>query len=308
MPMGTTRRSRPWPHPHLVVLAGLLMVSGALTIGPATPSTAGAAPRTTYYLSLGDSLVQGYQPGVPNGSETLHGYPNRLVVDVAKTYRLTLENYGCGGATSSTILYTDGCRPGGLANDGVHYPDEPQATAAIAFIKAHRGHIGLITISIGWNDFDSCVGMTAPAACVGATLPAIRTNLLALSTQLRAAAGSSTPIVATTYSDPDLADWLEGSTGKEAARAWITELRDEVNPTFVNAYAHAKVKLIDLTAAYGTYVPWSKVVDLAPYGRIPFAVAQICKLSWMCRIRNEEASSQGYALIASEIAKYYLHR
>ena len=283
------------------------MGGAMVAVGTARASSEVRLPKASYYLSLGDSLVQGYQPGYPDGSETLHGYPDRLVADVASKYRLTLENYGCGGATSSSILYTDGCRPGGLANDGVQYPDVPQATAALAFIKAHHGHIGLITISIGWNDFDSCVGVTAPAACVGATLPGIRTNLLALSAQLRAAAGASTPIVATTYSDPDLADWLEGATGKAAARAWIGELRNVVNPTFASAYAPAKVKLIDVTTAYGTYVPWSKVVELAPYGRIPFAVAQICKLTWMCRIRNEEASSLGYALIASQIAKYYLH-
>ena len=133
-------------------------------------------------------------------------------------------NYGCGGATSASILYADGCRPAGLANNGVHYPNEPQSVAAVAFIKAHKGHIGLISLSIGWNDFDSCVGMADPNACVTPTLAAMKANLEVLASHLRAAAGASTPIVAMTYSDPDLADWLLGPTGQVTARQWITEL------------------------------------------------------------------------------------
>ncbi len=287
----------------LLALSACVLALGTRTAIPAS----GATPRS-YYLSLGDSLAQGYQPGFTDGSETLHGYSNRVVTDVARKYRLTLENYGCGGATSDSILYTDGCRPGGLANNGVAYPTEPQSVAAVAFITAHRGHIGLITLSIGWNDFDACVGMADPNACVTPTLALMQANLEVLASNLRSAAGRSTPIVAMNYSDPDLADWLLGTAGQATARQWVSELRSDVNPTFDKAYRATGITVLNITKAYGTYVPWSTEVQLAPYGTIPFAVAQICKNTWMCKVRNEDASNYGYALIASRIAKYLLQR
>ncbi len=291
------------------VLALVLALSTfALALGMRAPVRASAATARSYYLSLGDSLAQGYQPGYADGSETLHGYSNRVVTDVARRYHLTLENYGCGGATSASVLYSDGCRPGGLANNGVRYPAEPQSVAAVDFIRAHKGHIGLITLSIGWNDFDSCVGMADPSQCVTPTLAAMQANLEVLASNLRAAVGPSTPVVAMNYSAPDLADWLLGSTGQVTARQWITELRSAVNPTFDRAYRAAGITVLNITKAYGTYVPWSVKENLAPYGTIPYAVAQICMNTWMCKIRNEDASNYGYALIASRIANYLLQR
>lgn len=287
----------------LIALSTCVLDLGTRTATPAS----GATPKS-YYLSLGDSLAQGYQPGYTDGSETLHGYSNRVVTDVARKYHLTLENYGCGGATSNSILYTDGCRPGGLANNGVRYPTMPQSVAAVDFIRAHKGHIGLITLSIGWNDFDSCVGMADPNACVTPTLALMQANLEVLASNLRSAAGASTPIVAMTYSDPDLADWLLGTTGQETARQWITEVRSAVNPTLDKAYRATRITVLNITKAYGTYVPWSTEVQLAPYGTIPYAVAQICEHTWMCKVRNEDANNFGYALIASRIATYLLQR
>jgi GDSL-like Lipase/Acylhydrolase family len=280
----------------------------AIVLGtPGAVPASGATPRL-FYLSLGDSLAQGYQPGYTDGSETLHGFSNRVVTDVAKKYRLVLENYGCGGATSASILYTDGCRYQGLANNGVAYPTKPQSVAAIAFIRAHRAHIGLISLSIGWNDFDSCVGMADPSSCVTPTLAAMQANLTILGKQLRAAAGAKVPIVAMTYSDPDLADWLQGTTGKETASEWITELRSYVNPAIVNAYRPSHVNVLDITTAYGTYVPWSDMVTTSSYGVIPYSVAQICKDTWMCKVGNEDANNFGYTLIANQIAKFLLRR
>jgi lysophospholipase L1-like esterase len=297
-----------WAAPRGVLVLVLAITATAAVLGTtATTRASGATPRS-YYLSLGDSLAQGYQPGYTGGTETLHGFSNMVVADVAKRYHLTLENYGCGGATSASILYTDGCRPGGLANNGVRYPTMPQSVAAVDFIRAHRGHIGLISLSIGWNDFDSCVGMADPSACVTPTLAAMEANLKVLASHLRGAAGAATPIVAMTYSDPDLADWLLGPTGKATAMQWVNELRHEVNPSIEAAYRATKITVLHVTEAYDTYAPWSAVVKLAPYGTIPKAVAMICEHTWMCKVRNEDANSLGYALIAGLISKYLLAR
>jgi lysophospholipase L1-like esterase len=287
----------------VVALGTCAVVLGARGVAAAS----GATPRS-YYLSLGDSNAQGYQPGFSGGVETLHGFSNRVVTDVDKKYHLTLENYGCGGATSNSVLYTNGCRPGGLANNGVAYPNQPQSVAAIDFIKAHAGHIGLITLSIGWNDFGACVGMGNPSSCVGPTLALMQANLTLLASQLRAAAGARTPIVAMTYCNPDLADWLLGSSGKTAASQWITELRSHVNPAIVKAFAAANISVLDMTKVYGTYVPWSHLVTIPQYGTVPYAVAQICEDTYMCKMRDEETNYKGYAVIASQVAKWLLDR
>jgi hypothetical protein len=61
----------------------------------------GATAERTYYVSVGDSYSIGYQPGV--GATT--GYAGY----VAKKTRLTLANFGCGGATTTSIIDTVGC-------------------------------------------------------------------------------------------------------------------------------------------------------------------------------------------------------
>jgi lysophospholipase L1-like esterase len=292
---------------------GALAVLIALSTCAVLVGTRGAAPAAgaisrSYYLSLGDSNAQGYQPGFSGGVETLHGFSNRVVTDVDKKYHLTLENYGCGGATSNSVLYTNGCRPGGLANNGVAYPNEPQSVAAIDFIKAHEGHIGLITLSIGWNDFGSCVGMGDPSSCVGPTLPLMQSNLTLLASRLREAAGAKTPILAMTYIDPDLADWLQGASGKTAASQWITELRSRVNPAIVRAFTSANIAVLDMTKAYGTYVAWSHTVTIPTYGKVPYAVAQVCEDTYMCKERDEETNYKGYAVIATQVARWLLAR
>jgi lysophospholipase L1-like esterase len=292
---------------RLMVALVLSLGTCAVLVGPTGSPRAEGATARLFYLSLGDSLAQGYQPGYTNGSETLHGYSNRVVTDVAKKYRLTLLNYGCGGATSASILYSDGCRQDGLANGGVEYPNQPQSVAAIGFLRAHRGHIGLITLSIGWNDFGSCVGNYDPGSCVGPTLAPMQANLTRLAAQLRAAAGATAPIVAMTYSDPDLVDWFNGAAGQASAMAWINELRFGVNPAIVKAFGSARIPVLDITKAYGTYVPWTDQVATSA-GPVPYAVEQICKNTWMCADDAEDANSTGYAFLASQIASWLLHR
>ena len=77
-------------------------------------------------------------------------------------YDLTLVNLGCGGATTTSLLDPTpaqraiGCNPLALAPGAPNYPGESQLQAALKFIRAHRGHVGLVTVSIGGNDVDGC--------------------------------------------------------------------------------------------------------------------------------------------------------
>jgi lysophospholipase L1-like esterase len=282
----------------------IAMVGGLLAISPRYESTARAA-GPLYYLNLGDSVAVGHQPGTADGSETLHGYSNRVVSDVASRFQLTLENFGCGGATTASILNSVGCN-GGEANNGVSYPSTTQAGAAINFIHAHPGQIGLVTIAIGGNDFNSCLSLQVPGSCLSQFLSPMMANLKTLASRLRAAGGASMPIVAITYTDDTLANWLHGSSNEAGVKDWIAEFRNVINPVFVKAYAISKVTVVDITADFGTYQPLSILVRQPPYGRIPLAVARECTLVWMCSSGDQHPTNAGYALIAREIVKAYL--
>jgi lysophospholipase L1-like esterase len=282
----------------------IAMVGALLAISPGFEATAHAA-GPLYYLNLGDSVAVGHQPGSSDGSETLHGYANRLVSDVASRVQLILENYGCGGATAASLLTTVGC-DGGQANDGVPYPTTTQVGAAVNFINAHPGKVGLVTIAIGGNDFNSCLSLLVPGTCLSGFLPAMKTNLETIAAQLRAAGGPSMPIIGITYTDDTLVNWLHGRSNDAGVKDWVAEFRNVINPTFATAYAASKVTVVDVTADFGTYQPLTKLVKLPPYGKIPLAVARECTLVWMCSEDDQHPTNAGYALIAREIATAYL--
>ena len=123
--------------------------------------------EATYYVSVGDSYSVGYQPTL-GATSGYTGY-------VAKKTHLTLVNFGCGGATTTSIIDTVGC-PDNLPHTAgaVLYPTTTQAAAAEAFITAHRGHIGLITVSIGGNDVTACGAAANPIPVSGRPWPASR--------------------------------------------------------------------------------------------------------------------------------------
>ncbi len=258
-------------------------------------TTAGATSTPSYYLSLGDSLAEGFQPGYPSGSETLDGYANRLVGDLSPEHQLILENLGCGGATSTSILSSIGCPAANLANDGYDYPDETQAAAAVGFIDAHQGEIGLITIAIGGNDLGYV------------PLTTMEGNIETLVSELRASAGPTVPIIGVGYPDPTLQSWFNGAKGRKLAQESVAQIRSSINPAFIKAYSRFKVPFVNTAAAFGTFQPFTKLVDYMGKGKVPLAVARICELSWMCGTTpDEHPTGDGYSVIAAMIAKEYL--
>ena len=118
----------------IVALVALVTVG---TLALPTVAQARSRPSSpTYYVSLGDSYSVGYQPG-------LGATPGYTAYVAART-RLKLVNFGCSGATTTSILDSLGCSivlPDTIG--GVTYPSTTQAAAAEAFITAHHGHIGL---------------------------------------------------------------------------------------------------------------------------------------------------------------------
>jgi lysophospholipase L1-like esterase len=287
-----------------VLAAGILaFLAIAVPIGGTTVATA-ASPK--YYVSLGDSYSVGYQPLPKPGATS--GY----TAVVARGTRLKLVNFGCGGATTSSILLTVGCAsPYGppAATGRVSYQTQTQAAAAEAFIRRHRGAIGLITVSIGGNDVTACATNANPVSCVSAVTTEIKTHVRTLAQGLRAAAGPGVAIIGLTYPDVILGKWVypANDPNRSLAALSVTAFRSLINPALRQAYAAAGGRFVDVTTGTGAYIPLTKTATLKPYGTIPVAVAKVCKLTWYCQLGNIHARTVGYRLIGAEILAAY-HR
>jgi lysophospholipase L1-like esterase len=287
--------------------AKVLALVALVTVGTLALPTAAQAhsqpSSPTYYVSVGDSYSVGYQPGV--GSTP--GY----TAYVASRTHFKLVNFGCSGATTSSILDSVGCPavlPGTIG--GVTYPTTTQITAAEAFLTAHRGHIGLITVTIGGNDVIGCALKADLFGCVDGAAKNITTNVTMLASDLRTAAGAKVPIIGLTYPDVLLGAYvwpkqppipLQLTVAKES----VTAFRLLVNPALAKAYASSSAAFVDVTAATGAYTSLSRTVKAKTYGTIPVAVASVCTLTWFCALGNIHARTPGYTLIGQlVVAKY----
>jgi lysophospholipase L1-like esterase len=287
--------------PALLVLASILALAST---GPALAAKPVKRPAQQLYVSLGDSYAAGYQPtAVGVGATTTNGFAYQLPAAAKKRgYDLKLVNFGCGGATTTSIITTVGCPPNGLGPGGIAYPTTTQAVAAEAYVKAHRKRIGLITVSIGGNDVTACGrGDADPIACVGAAVTSIKTNVTALVTGLRKAAGPKVKIVGITYPDVILGDYLTGNPS--LATLSVTAFKSLINPALQQSYAAGKAGFVDVTAATGAYGSMDETTDLAPYGTIPTPVAKVCQLTYFCEFGDIHARTGGYGLIAGLIAQ-----
>lgn len=291
-----------------VAVAGLVAVGLVALPGATQASGATSRAKPTYYVSVGDSYSVGYQPGV--GATT--GYAGY----VAKKTHLTLANFGCGGATTTSIIDTVGCPDLLPHTAGAHlYPATTQAAAAEAFITAHRGHIGLITASIGGNDVTACAAQANPLPCVSTAVTSIDQNVTTLATGLRAAAGPKVSLIGLTYPDVFLGTYVYPTLPATAPRmalasASVVAFKSLINPALAKAYAAAGGAFVDVTAATGAYTPLTTTVTVAPYGTIPRAVARVCTLTWFCAVGNIHATNGGYTLIGKLVTARYarLHR
>jgi lysophospholipase L1-like esterase len=287
------------PKVGLIAIAAVLALAGLAQAG----SAAQHKKATTYYVSVGDSYSVGYQPGL-GATAGYTGY-------VARKTRLKLVNFGCAGATTSSLINTVAC-PDNLPNTAgaVLYPDTTQAAAAEAFIAAHRGHIGLITVSIGGNDVTSCATQANPIPCVGTAVAGITQNVTSLATALRLAAGPHVPLIGLTYPDVLLGAYVYPSLPVTPARTAVAQesvvaFKSLINPALVKAYGGAAGVLVDVTAATGAYTPLTTTTNVPPYGTIPVAVAKVCSLTWFCTQGNIHATTKGYTLIGELVVARY---
>jgi lysophospholipase L1-like esterase len=301
----------------LLALTTVLMACGASKSGSATPTSSVSVtpsatvgppkPGNTYYLSIGDSYAAGYQPikGRFIGRTSTNGFAYQLAAKATlRGHKLTLINYGCGGVTTTSLLEQKGCLPFLLGPKAPDYSKQTQAAAAFAFLRAHRGSVGLVTVSIGGNDVAGCARSDDPTDCLRSKMTTLSINLQMFLRELRAAAGPDVFIVGLTYPDVLLGGDVSEVPLKQAlAPKSIALFKTLLNPTLKAGYDAIGATFIDVTAATGAYIPVGQSTTLAPYGKIPVAVAKVCELTYYCDEGDIHPRTAGYTLIANLIAQ-----
>ena len=169
-----------------IPLAAVVAVTLALTAcgGDPEPPTSGAAPATPapsasaspsddasgaggLYVALGDSLAAGYQPGGAELRDT--AYPALTATRLeAGGGDLTLENLGCSGETTTSLVEGGKC----------DFAAGSQLEQAEKLLTGSED-VALVTIDIGGNDLLRCVrgGAQIDTACVTSGVATVKKNL-----------------------------------------------------------------------------------------------------------------------------------
>jgi lysophospholipase L1-like esterase len=288
-------------------LIAVLVAALSLLAIPAAAQAAKAKPQ--YYVSLGDSYAAGYQRfSATDARTTRDGFAYQLVGKARKRgYKLKLVNFGCGGETSVSILQRK-TKCLGLGPGGVDYAGRTQAAAAVKFLRAHKGQVKLLTVSIGGNDVTACAKQADPVGCVGPAMEKVKANGKVLLKRLRKAAGKKTRIVGITYPDVILGAWVGENPDQDLAKLSVAAFQSLLNPALKDMYASVGGKFVDVTKATGAYTPLDQTTTLEPYGVVPVAVAEVCKLTAYCAFRDIHPNAEGYGIIADLIAKTLPHK
>jgi lysophospholipase L1-like esterase len=261
-----------------VIVAALVL----LTISGSPARADDDHASSQYYLALGDSLAFGYQPN----RDFTHGYVQQLYATLhAQQPRLVLQNLGCPGETSTSLILGGKCP----------YPNgASQLDTAIAFLRAHPGKVRLITLDIGGNDVNPCVTASGiDRACFNQGLLHIAINLSVAVARLRAAAPRA-ELVGMTYYDTVLAAWLTGPAGQALARQSLQFIH-ELNGLIGIIFRFARSRVADVAKAFSTD-------DMTLVNGVPLNVVRICQWTWMCTQRDIHANTAGYGVIAATFA------
>jgi lysophospholipase L1-like esterase len=296
-------------HRIRTIIAAAVAVSATAVAGagPALASpahTQAPAPPKTWYLSLGDSLAQGVQPNA-KGQDVItnQGYPDQLFKALhVGNPTLNLKKLGCPGETTASMISGTGsiCKYKGAAS---------QLAAALAFLKAHQGHIQLVTIDIGANDLNKCLKLTDPTKlvpCLEKAFKKVKKNLITIMGALRHAPGGATlPIIGMTYYDPSLAGWLAGGQLRALAEASVA-LAGQFGLLLRTIYKAAGAPVASAFGAFRTS-DIKHMVTVPAFGKVPRDVAYLCSYTWQCtKFQDEHANELGYGVIANAFLKVIL--
>jgi lysophospholipase L1-like esterase len=224
-------------------------------------------PPKSYYLALGDSMAYGFQPTNAKTFDT--GYVDVFAARLRKLApKVQVVNYSCPG--EATITFTRGRCP--TLAEGVKLHDAyqgPQLNAAVAFLKAHRGQVSPITVTL-WGAELAPLSQKkgAPAA-----IAAFASRFNSILRRLRAAAPTAEIIVS-------------GAWNPEADRlAQVEPLYRSVDAAIKRAAAASRVRVANMFAAYNS-------------GTIRAQKARLCALTFYCSKNDPHPTDAGYRTMA----------
>lgn len=285
------RRGMPDQHAHkgwriLAGAAGTVVASGELLLAAAigillvpthvpafAPVTHPVAAVKQYYLALGDSLAFGFQPNF-NADQ---GYAMQWWSELQRHGSRSFVDYGCNGSTSGEMI-KGGC-PGHLLLH--NYYQGPQLTAAIAFMRAHPGRVGPISLDIGADDVLPYID---PHTCQ-VNQPKFQAALAGLATHL------------TTIILPHLLHALAGPTSHPTGQLVMMNYYDPFAKKC--SVAHRYIHMLNgrlAGAAARFHIP---IVDVhaAFHSRI-HTDADLCAYTWRCSpFLGIHPNTTGYAVI-----------
>ncbi len=276
-------------HRPLFCVALVLLLAMAIPVVLALPSTATSGtsqrpvyqPPLSYYLALGDSMTYGVQPtkAKPGArpSDFKTGYVDVFAVRLRKLApQIKVVNYGCPG--ESTVTFTRGGCP--AFTDGIKLHDAfrgSQLKAAVSFLRAHRGEVSPVTLTLWGNDWlpfllDTCKGNVACVRKRGpAVIASIGSRLASIVRQLRAAAPTSEIIV----------------TG-----AWNPD------PTHLAQLAPI-YRSLDASIARAATSSGARVAKMLPVFNPPRnGQARLCSLTFICSKGDPHPTDAGYRVMA----------
>lgn len=270
---------------RLMILAKLLAGTLGLVVLTALAASAASGPvyraPQAYYLALGDSIAYGIQPakvdaGLPPSRFT--GYVDVFAARLrALAPKIQVVNYGCPGETTRTFI--DGKCPWLAEGRRLHDAFKgTQLGAALAFLRAHPGHVSPITLTLWGNDLfeefaPACKG---DPLCIrshaSAGLARFASRLNSIVGRLRAAAPKAEIIL----------------TG-----AWNFDVEHlaQVDPLF---------RSVDATIARAAVTGKARIARMYPvFSPAGNEKARICALTFICSKGDPHPTDAGYRAMAA---------
>jgi lysophospholipase L1-like esterase len=277
-------------------LTTLAVAFSLLPVG--TPAARAGVGGDPVYVSVGDSLAVGYQPG---RGRTDHGYVDDLLRRARRTIpTLTARKLGCPGETARAMITG--------VDSGCSYAHGSQLDAAVAFLTNHSSDVAFITIDVGVNDMlGRCMDFHTGIlhrGCVVDMRPRLRHRLMHILDALRAAAGPGVPILGMTYHDPFLGFWGSVPHGRRLARIAARGWRP-FNRGLKNAFEDSGAVVANVARTFRVN-DFHDTAIVPGRGQLPVNVARTCLWTWFCTPKffgDPHPNRTGYQKIGRTFAR-----
>lgn len=275
--------------PVAAAAAAVALVAVSVSEAPTTQAApVNPAGPYGYYVSLGDSLAMGYQPG---RAENPRGGYNAPVLKALRTGawpNTDQRSLGCSGETSTTFLTGGKCST---------YAKGNQMAQAESFLKG-RSNVRLITVSLGGNDVTKCLKDSGiDQQCILDSTQKLQQNFSEIARRLRAAAPTA-QIVLLDYYDVFLGEYVKGAAGQETAKLSLVLAHLLGGVVAYTAWeGGADVAKISTAFHSDSWRPWKSQRN----GTVPRNVAAVCDWTYYCSRQDIHPNEAGYARMGTAI-------